>query len=94
MAYLRIDNPVLPVAIFQTVIGFLKRVISRSGKANGKSSSRLTDTGALEAFSRLSDEQLGDIGVYRKVRKVEWDPLSRPLHPEKTVIFDYFRLGD
>lgn len=94
MAYLRIDNPVLPVAIFQTVIGFLKRLISWPERADGKSSSRLTDAGALEAFSRLSDEQLGDIGVYRKVRKVEWDPLSRPLHPEKTVIFDYFRLGD
>ncbi|MDR6670292.1 hypothetical protein [Rhizobium sp. 1399] len=92
MAYLRIDKAVFSATVFQTMIGLLKRLISRPEKADVEPAIRVTDAEALEAFSRLSDQHLGDIGIYRKVRRVEWDTLARPLLPEKTVTFDYFRL--
>jgi len=92
MAYLRIDKAVFPATVFQRNIGLLKRLIARPEKADGIYALRVTDARSLEAFSRLSDEHLCDIGIYRKIRRVEWDTLARPLYPQKTVTFDYFRL--
>ena len=92
MAYFRIENAAAPATFFQMFTGLLTRLAARPGKAGDKSGARLTNASALEAFSRLSDEQLGDIGVYRKIRAVKCDTLARSFPPGKTVIFDYFRL--
>ena len=91
MATIRIHALASPAIIFQTVAGFFKSTIARSEKMDGNGRCRVTDERALDAFSRLDDGQLRDIGVIRRVRRVEWDTLARPLHPEKTVTFDYFR---
>lgn len=93
MAYIRIDSAVASTAIFRTILRLLRHAPACSTRASeGTSAAPVRDARALEAFSRMSDEQLGDIGVYRAVRDIQWDTLARPPHAEKTVIFDYFRL--
>lgn len=92
MSYIRIDSTMSLTSVFQVVLRVLKRIAAHPAGAGGKPNSRVTDERALEAFSRMGDEQLNDIGVYRKVRRIKWDHLDRSLASEGTAVFDYFRL--
>ncbi len=89
MAHHQIRRSSLAVTLFQkmhALIGHLSRPVTDG------SAIRFKDTQALEAFSRLSEDQLRDIGVCRKPRRRQWDLFDRTFSPGCKPVFDYFRV--
>jgi len=78
--------------VFQLILRILGRanISSASGDADLRGLQR--DKNTIRELSRLSDEQLSDIGMYRKRRSVRSDYLGRDLQIRQQVSFDYYRL--
>lgn len=93
MAHIGFDGANVAINLLQKARLLFGRPMSGPLDARESPSARLTDGQALGAFSRLSGEQLLDIGVYRKLRRRKWDLFDRSLSPECKPVFDYFRLG-
>lgn len=70
----------------------IHQLIGLALSSSDSSASRLTDKQALKAFSGLTEDQLRDIGVYRKLRRHGWDLFDRNFPSECKPGFDYFRL--
>lgn len=78
--------------VFQTSLLLFRRKGAHQ-LAAPENATRMMDVRALDAFSRLSDEHLRDIGVSRKLHRTTWDLFDRSLSPECKPVFVYFRLG-
>ena len=59
-------------------------------RANPVTPSQVTDDDILRAIAHLNDQQLDDIGICRKVRKLAWRSSGRGMSPTPIVEFDYF----
>lgn len=85
MAYFSIDHHAA-APTFEAV----RRLFRRTAVTGAQADRPLTAGGTLRAICRLSDEQLDDIGIRRKARRLGADPLARPPYPAPIVAFDYF----
>ncbi|YCI06335.1 hypothetical protein M1D34_30485 (plasmid) [Ensifer sp. D2-11] len=94
MAYIRIADAITPMTVLRGAFRLIRHRGAEQPASCDNPSARITDARALEAFSLFSEEQLSDIGVSRKLRRVKWDLFDRSFPPECMPVFDYFRLGD
>jgi hypothetical protein len=90
MAHIRLDGVASSASLFQVVFRpFQRAAVARIG-VGAETDHPLTDERTLQAISRLSDEQLDDIGIRRKARLVRSDYLARSPCTSPIVKFDYF----
>lgn len=83
-----------PVRVVSRGIGALWHLAERTlriVRPDDGEASHITDTAALRDFDRLDEEQLKDIGVRRKPRRIRWLEPGRGIAPVPVVEFDYFR---
>lgn len=69
---------------------FRRRLFGAFLPANHVTPSQVTDDAILRAIAHLNDQQLGDIGVCRKIRKSTLRSSGRGMSPISIVEFDYF----
>lgn len=94
MADVCIGRPVPKKTVFQVILRFLGQIEASNSSGDTELGRLERDKSTVQALSRLSDEQLSDIGVYRKPRRVRSDYLSRDFHPRCQVDFDYYHVDD
>lgn len=92
MAYIQSHAPTMQFERMPGGTDLAERRPEWGSPLDRKTTSKVINEATLETIGHLNDQQLEDIGIWRKPRRSTWQPMARGLPPMERVEFDYFWL--